>query len=234
MSETPSLSLPVIAPAQAQKHVTHNDALMMLDALVQLSVISRSLTAPPATPGDGDRYLVPAAATGDWADHDHSIAAWHDGAWRFFPPQEGWRCVVVEEGRDIRFLHGRWRQGHAITSFGSALVFDAIAETHVLDAAVTSDTAIVIPQRSLLFGVTCLVTDPVTGPASFAVGVSGDAQRFGNGIGTGLNSQLNGPTQPIVYWADTPIRFTSPDVPFTGGSVQVSAHIARLQIPDFQ
>ena len=135
MSETPSLSLPVIAPAQAQKHVTHNDALMMLDALVQLSVISRSLIAPPATPGEGDRYLVPAAATGDWAGHDHSIAAWHDGAWRFFPPQEGWRCVVVEEGSDIRFLHGRWRQGHAITSFGSALVFDAIAETHVLDAA---------------------------------------------------------------------------------------------------
>jgi hypothetical protein len=31
-----ALSLPLIQPSQAQKHVTHNEALRILDAVVQL------------------------------------------------------------------------------------------------------------------------------------------------------------------------------------------------------
>lgn len=39
MSNTSThLSLPYLAPAQAQKHVTHNEGLRMLDVLVQLSL----------------------------------------------------------------------------------------------------------------------------------------------------------------------------------------------------
>jgi hypothetical protein len=41
--------------AQAQKHVTVNEALRLLDGLVQLAVLDRHLTAPPASPADGDR-----------------------------------------------------------------------------------------------------------------------------------------------------------------------------------
>ena len=59
MSDTTTkLLLPYILAAQAQKHVTHNEALRMLDGLVQLSVLDRNLTAPPASPADGDRYIV--------------------------------------------------------------------------------------------------------------------------------------------------------------------------------
>ena len=35
-----ALSLPLIQPSQAQKHVTHNEALRILDAVVQLVVIA--------------------------------------------------------------------------------------------------------------------------------------------------------------------------------------------------
>jgi hypothetical protein len=50
MSDTSHiLGLPYIQPAQAQKHVTHNEVLRVLDALVQLSVEDRDQTAPPAT-----------------------------------------------------------------------------------------------------------------------------------------------------------------------------------------
>ena len=39
MSETtPNLNLPFIMPAQAQKHVTHNEAIELLDAIVQLTL----------------------------------------------------------------------------------------------------------------------------------------------------------------------------------------------------
>ena len=55
---TTNLLLPYILAAQAQKHVTHNDALRLLDGLVQLSVKGRDLTAPPASPAEGARYIV--------------------------------------------------------------------------------------------------------------------------------------------------------------------------------
>ena len=44
------LSLPHILPSQAQKHVTHNEALRLLDVMVQLAVTQRTLAAPPASP----------------------------------------------------------------------------------------------------------------------------------------------------------------------------------------
>jgi len=55
MTDTPHLGLPTLAAAQAQKHVTHNEALHRLDALVMLAVADRDLAAPPAAPAEGDR-----------------------------------------------------------------------------------------------------------------------------------------------------------------------------------
>ena len=49
MSNTPNLSLPYILPGQAQKHVTHNEAITALDAITQLAVLDRTRTAPPET-----------------------------------------------------------------------------------------------------------------------------------------------------------------------------------------
>jgi hypothetical protein len=47
---TTHLLLPYILAAQAQKHVTHNEALRILDGLVHLSVLDRDLAAPPRAP----------------------------------------------------------------------------------------------------------------------------------------------------------------------------------------
>lgn len=58
---TANLALPLIAASQASKHVTHNEALTALDSLVQLACLDKDLTAPPGSPGEGDRYLVAAA-----------------------------------------------------------------------------------------------------------------------------------------------------------------------------
>lgn len=64
MTLTPNLLLPFIAQSQAQKEVTHNAGLTVLDALAQISVKSRAMAAPPGSPADGDRYIVPTGATG--------------------------------------------------------------------------------------------------------------------------------------------------------------------------
>ena len=95
---TTHLLLPYILAAQAQKHVAHNEALRLLDGLVQLSVLDRDLTAPPGSPADGDRYIVASGATGDWAGWDLNVALWTDGAWLRLPPRTGWRAWVEDEG----------------------------------------------------------------------------------------------------------------------------------------
>ena len=97
MSNTPNLSLPYIMAAQAQKHVTHNDAVRALDAVVQLAVLDSGLATPPVSPTEGDRYIIAGGATGVWSGKDAQIAAWQDGAWMFYAPREGWLAWVADE-----------------------------------------------------------------------------------------------------------------------------------------
>ena len=109
MSDTTThLLLPYVLAAQAQKHVTHNEALRLLDGLVQLSVLDRDLTAPPGSPADGDRYIVGSGATGDWAGWDLNVALWTDGAWLRLPPRTGWRAWVEDEGLLLVYGGASW------------------------------------------------------------------------------------------------------------------------------
>jgi hypothetical protein len=105
---TPNLALPELIAAQAQKHVTVNEALRALDVLVQLAVLDRDLTSPPASPAEGERWLVAASATGDWAGHDGEIAAWRDGDWDFYPPKTGWLAYVADEGALLAWNGSAW------------------------------------------------------------------------------------------------------------------------------
>jgi hypothetical protein len=105
---TPNLGLPQLAAAQAQKHVTHNEALRALDALVQLTVLDRDLAAPPASPSEGERFIVAAGASGDWAGHTGDIAAWQDNGWQFYAPQTGWLAYVADEGRLVGWNGSAW------------------------------------------------------------------------------------------------------------------------------
>ena len=107
-STTPRTALPLLAAAQAQKHVTHNDALLQLDALMFARFLDRGLTAPPASPADGDAYLVHATATGDWTAKDGQIAYAVDGAWRFAAPFTGLAAYVVDEAVLIVFNGSAW------------------------------------------------------------------------------------------------------------------------------
>lgn len=109
MATTPTLNLPLIAPAQAQKHVTHNEALDMLDRVVQLSVQSRGLSTPSETALKGQLFIVGDGAQNDWAGHETQIAV-SDGAghWDFMAPRAGWISWVEEEGKIVLFDGGTW------------------------------------------------------------------------------------------------------------------------------
>lgn len=108
MTDTANLALPCIEGSQAQKHVTHNEALRLLDTLVQLAVLDRDLTAPPGAPSEGQRWIVKTGATGAWASHVDAIAAWQDGAWQFSTPRVGWLAYVIDESVLLTWNGSAW------------------------------------------------------------------------------------------------------------------------------
>lgn len=108
MTQTTHLALPFIEAAQAQKHVTHNEALALIDALTQLSVSARNVTSPPATPAEGDRVLVGAGATGDFTGRSGQIATFLAGGWTFLSPQAGWRAHVEAESLLLLYDGAGW------------------------------------------------------------------------------------------------------------------------------
>lgn len=108
MDDTPNLKLPYIMPAQAQKHVTHNEALSALDCIVQLSVIDRDLSAPPTSPANGARYIVAGSPSGAWSGHTNHVAAWQGDAWVFYTPAEGWVAWVRDEDSLLAWDGSNW------------------------------------------------------------------------------------------------------------------------------
>ena len=105
---SPRLSLPYLQPSQAQKHVTHNEALERLDALVQLSVARFGAGAPPGQPVAGEIHALGPAPTGDWAGQGGKLAIRGETAWQFVAPQEGWRAWGVQEQELRVYSGGSW------------------------------------------------------------------------------------------------------------------------------
>lgn len=88
--------------------------LKRLGAVVGLSVIDRTTTAPPGSPANGDRYIIPAGATGAWAGITNQIAVRIDGAWEYHVPKHGWLCYIQAEQVLSVFKPAGWSAGVAI------------------------------------------------------------------------------------------------------------------------
>lgn len=145
MSESPHLGLGYLAPSQAQKHVTVNEAFRRLDALVQLGVLDRTLTAPPASPAEGDRHIVAAGATGAWAGRSGEVAAWLDGAWVFIAPKPGWLAYVAAEGALVAFVSGAW-----VSALGSLSALEALVKLGV-NATPDVTNRLAVASQAVLF-----------------------------------------------------------------------------------
>lgn len=233
MSETPNLALPLLASAQAQKHVTVNEALTRLDLLTWSTAVSQSVSTPPASPTDGDRYIVPAGATGDWSGQSTKIAAWVNGGWEFLSPIFGCRVGVVDDFSIAVFDGVEWRtDGLSLSTHGAATESRVIAFEHTIAAGATSDTTTTIPDRAIVLGVTARVATAITGATSWRLGVVGAEDRYGSGLSVALNSECHGVTSaPVGYYGDTALRLTADGGTFSGGVVRIAIHLLRLAPP---
>ncbi|MGA0561216.1 DUF2793 domain-containing protein [Ancylobacter sp. VNQ12] len=229
MSETtPLLALPLIASAQAQKHVTHNEALARLDALAQLAVQDRHRTLPPGAPMAGDRHLVAAGASGDWAGQDGRIALYEDG-WTFLSPRAGWRVFVADERATLVHTGAGWSDLLAGTQSGGAVTLRALEEELVLAGASVAST-ILIPDRAICLGVASRTVTAVTGASAYEVGIAGETAKFGGLLSVAAGAANIGVIGPQAFYADTPLRVTALGGAFTGGRVRLALFLLAFSI----
>lgn len=246
MAETsPRLLLPWLQAAQAQKHVTHNEALRRLDGLVNLTVEDRSRSAPPANPVEGAAYLVAAGASGVWAGWSGDIALWSDGAWLRLPARPGWRVWVLAEEVMLIRLSAGWvtldaAMGLLVRGGSTDLAEGALGSTTraaVIEASVAGlsgsgvTTGLTIPAGALVIGVSARVTTAITGATGFALGTAAEPSAFGAGFGPGLWALAELPIAPRAFTLATPVRVSAEGGSFTGGAMRLACHILSIGAP---
>jgi hypothetical protein len=232
MTDTPRLALPAIEAAQAQKHVTHNEALVLLDCLVQPAVESRALAAPPGSPAEGASYIPAASASGAWSGWDNAIALYSGGGWQRIAPVSGLKAWVKSERLTLTYEDGVWSDGVALTAHGGRVTLRAKEEELTLAGAYveTADAAF-IPNRAIVLGVASRTTLAVTGATSYAVGIAGEANKFGDLLGIALGSTNIGVIGPTGFYADTRVRVTANGGSFSAGKVRLIVYFLEMSAP---
>ncbi|WP_287882888.1 DUF2793 domain-containing protein [Paracoccus sp. (in: a-proteobacteria)] len=246
MSETTAhLALPFIMAAQAQKHVTHNEALRLLDGIVQLAVLDRDLTDPPGSPVGGDRHIPAPGATGAWAGWDGCIAYWIDGAWMRILPAPGWIAWIETEAQLVVWTGSTWlpvvdamgfiAQAAAVTvareANGASTGMAVREETLTGLAGASVDSTIRIPNRAIVLAVSARTITAVLGASSYDCGIAGEPSKFGGSLGVAVGSSNIGVIGPTAFYDDTAVRLTANGGDFTGGSVRIAIHYLTCGAP---
>ena len=107
MENTTNLKMPLLIPNQSGKEITHNEALIIIDNILQNGVIDKDLTTPPSNPNTNDIYIVGASATGAWSGKDNQLA-FYDNGWRFIEAREGFTFWVNDENKLYSFDGTNW------------------------------------------------------------------------------------------------------------------------------
>lgn len=135
---TARFELPLLFAGQAQKEGYVNEMAARIDALLHLAV-EAELAVPPATPSDGQAWLIAAGASGDWSGKSGQVAARQAGNWLYFGPRHGMRLLNRATGQFIQFT-GTWTAPSrpATPSGGSVVDVEARAAIAALLLSLTN------------------------------------------------------------------------------------------------
>jgi Protein of unknown function (DUF2793) len=142
-SQTPRFGLPLLFAGQAQKEAFVNEALSRADALVHCAVDGEAAT-PPASPAEGDCWLVAPSPTGAWLGQAGRIACRQAGQWLFQSPRDGMRLLDRSTGQERRFVAG-WKVPVAPAEPSGGSTVDAQARAVIHDIVVALRTAGIFP-----------------------------------------------------------------------------------------
>lgn len=220
---TARLDLPLIKPSQAQKHVTHNEALQVLDGLVQAALEEVGAETPPFEPVNGTLFALGASPSGAWANQGGKLALRSGEGWVFMDPEQGWHAWDKAAGVFKIFNGGAWQgltaefqnlpgvgvgttsdntNRLAVSSDASLFNHDGAGHQVKVNKASNGDTA------SLLFqsGFTGHAEMGLAGDTAFSIKVSNNGSTWFDAI------RASGATQQVEI-----------DLPLTGDAVQNSA-----------
>ncbi|WP_424927683.1 DUF2793 domain-containing protein [Amaricoccus tamworthensis] len=235
MNKTANLQLPLLQAAQAQKHVTVNSSLTMLDTLVQLRVKSSTEVSAPPSPAEGESYIVPEGATGSWQGFEGKIAVYINGGWLFHNSKPGWR--VWDDATSATYIYdgARWVGGAvAVSSGGAATISQVIEFDHPVAPGASHFTDVAIPANTLVYGISGRVTSDLADGTlmSWRLGVQGSDNRYGSNFGVSENSTVLGLSgAPVAYYQDTPLLLTADNGDFSAGEVRLAIHCTTLLPP---
>ena len=235
MARTAQFDLPLVLPAQAQKHVTVNEAFARLDAVAQLRLVSSELVAPPGGADEGAAYLLPAGAGGAWEGQAGRIAVRSNGGWVFVTPRAGWRAWDIG-AQAYRTCYGAgWvANAVAVSPGGAGTQMRVLEFDHAVTAGASNQTAVQIPAQAQVTGVTGRLIGALTGAGltGWRVGVDGSDNRYGSGLGIELNSYLRGLSgAPVTYYTPTPLLLSAEGGVFAAGEVRLALHLVELEPP---
>ena len=125
-------ALPNLFVGQAQKEVTHNEALARIDALLH-PVVQGWVTTPPApnTTDDGKCWLIKGPAIGVWAGKENHIARWSGGSWRYLNPSNGMALWLASDQVRLFYITTAWIKADAIAAPSGGSVIDVEARIAV-------------------------------------------------------------------------------------------------------
>ncbi|WP_282129258.1 DUF2793 domain-containing protein [Roseobacter litoralis] len=219
---TKNLSLPLISEGQAQAHVTHNEALVALDAVHNRTALSATTLTPP-TATDGDIYILPNFASGFGTATPGQIALRTGGIWVPITPAKGETWNVIDEAAPRTFTGAEWFSGTVagdVSSLGLRLIE---VELTCNGPAVTA--AGLLPDRAIVLGVTSYVTEAITGATSYSTGLTGEVDKFGGSLGVSLADRNIGIVGPFAVYSNTDVTITANGSDFTGGKVMLAASL---------
>jgi Protein of unknown function (DUF2793) len=123
--ETGRYKLPLLAVSQAQKEITHNEALVRIDALLH-AVAQEERAEPPILSDEdiGKCWLVSNAAANEWAGKSGHLAIWIGGGWRFCAATEGMRVRMQPSGVDWVRMGSQWISAPNITEPNGGTMID--------------------------------------------------------------------------------------------------------------
>lgn len=113
--ETYRHKLPLLAVGQAQKEHTHNEALSLVDSLLNLSVLT--IANDPSVADEilnenpninGTSWLIGDQPSGIWQGHRNQIAIWSPNGWRYLMPIKGMQIYHEMLKCRIIFDDGQW------------------------------------------------------------------------------------------------------------------------------
>lgn len=228
-THTGRLKLPYIV--QAQKEVTHNQALKILDVLVN-TVAKGIIDTPVDNPNEGDIYIIGKTPQGIFDGNANNLTQFTEGSWSLYQPLNYMEIMVIESRQKFIFIDNEWVPSNAGSNCSDKVNSDDPNNKHStieywqedlqLSGRVVSSKN-VIPDHSSVIAVNIWVIEEITGSPSFAVGVKEDPSRYGDKLNVVKDTTNVGMTyHPVTYYYDTPITIMPNQMEFTGGIIRVS------------